>query len=266
MTSSDPERWAPIPDWDGLYEVSDLGRVRSLPRVVPTRTRWHSRLVERRVGGGILRATPDTHGYARVFLTYRGQRRQLAVHRLVLEAFVGPCPPDMEGCHGPGGQADNRLVNLRWDTRRENAYDRVRHGTHYLVNSPTCKRGHDLAGNNLLADATRQGRRGCLACFRATQAWARLADPERAAIPDRERWLQQRADEALPAIVGGATQKPRIPVDVARCVELYRVGHSTIAIAALLQRPAPTIYRALVQAGEPRRPVGRPPRRTGGAA
>jgi hypothetical protein len=51
------------------------------------------------------------------------------VHRLVLEAFVGPCPAGMEACHNNGVRTDNRLENLRWDTRSANCRDRIRHGT-----------------------------------------------------------------------------------------------------------------------------------------
>jgi hypothetical protein len=51
------------------------------------------------------------------------------VHRLVLEAFVGPCPEGMEACHNNGDTADNRLVNLRWDTKQANVADKLKHGT-----------------------------------------------------------------------------------------------------------------------------------------
>ena len=54
---------------------------------------------------------------------------QVSVHRLVLEAFVGPCPPGCETRHLNGNPADNRLCNLAWGTHRENAADKVRHGT-----------------------------------------------------------------------------------------------------------------------------------------
>ncbi len=50
-------------------------------------------------------------------------------HRLILEAFVGPCPPGMECCHRDGNPANNRPENLRWGTRAENAADSIRHGT-----------------------------------------------------------------------------------------------------------------------------------------
>lgn len=51
------------------------------------------------------------------------------VHRLVLEAFVGPCPQGMECCHNNGIPGDNRLENLRWDTRKANHGDQKRMGT-----------------------------------------------------------------------------------------------------------------------------------------
>ena len=51
-----------------------------------------------------------------------------AVHRLVLDAFVGPCPPGMEACHGDDDQTNNALSNLRWDTHRANIGDRGRNG------------------------------------------------------------------------------------------------------------------------------------------
>lgn len=51
------------------------------------------------------------------------------VPRLVLTAFVGPCPPGMECCHADGNPANNNLSNLRWDTRKGNCADKHRHGT-----------------------------------------------------------------------------------------------------------------------------------------
>lgn len=52
------------------------------------------------------------------------------VHRLVLEAFVGPCPDGHQACHGDRDTSNNRLTNLRWGTYRENHEDKVKHGTH----------------------------------------------------------------------------------------------------------------------------------------
>jgi len=71
----------------------------------------------------------NKYGHLVVSLCQNGKCYQRLVHRLVLEAFVGPCPPGMECCHYNGNSADNRLENLRWDTRSNNQKDRWIHGT-----------------------------------------------------------------------------------------------------------------------------------------
>jgi hypothetical protein len=79
--------------------------------------------------GGWYRLKPRCQDeYARVVLYARGSRRHVSVHRLVLEAFVGPCPAGMEACHGDGDRSNNRLGNLRWDTPKNNAADTIAHG------------------------------------------------------------------------------------------------------------------------------------------
>jgi hypothetical protein len=54
--------------------------------------------------------------------------RNYYTHRLVLLAFVGPCPEGLEGCHNDGDPSNNRLDNLRWDTRESNMADQIKHG------------------------------------------------------------------------------------------------------------------------------------------
>ena len=71
-------------------------------------------------------------GYRMVFLKgefHDSPTRMVHIHRLVLEAFVGPCPAKMEACHNDGVRLNNRLSNLRWDTRSANVKDAYRHGT-----------------------------------------------------------------------------------------------------------------------------------------
>lgn len=112
------ELWKPVVGYEGVYEVSDMGRIRGLNRKCETRI----------VLGTILK--PHIwNGYLRVVLRRGGNRKTWAVHRIVLIAFAGPNPPLMEACHKNGIRSDNRLVNLRWGSRKENAADRVRHGT-----------------------------------------------------------------------------------------------------------------------------------------
>jgi hypothetical protein len=68
-------------------------------------------------------------GYWMVELNRDGKRSGRLVHRLVLEAFVGPCPDGMEACHRDGDRLNCALSNLRWDTPAANQADRVLHGT-----------------------------------------------------------------------------------------------------------------------------------------
>lgn len=64
-----------------------------------------------------------------VTLFVDGKSIQKSVHRLILEAFDGPCPDGMEARHLNGNKLDNRLRNLAWGTRKENMQDRTKHGT-----------------------------------------------------------------------------------------------------------------------------------------
>lgn len=73
-----------------------------------------------------LRTKRNKSGHLRVY----ARNRYHLVHRLVLLAFVGPCPQGMECCHGDGNPENNNVENLRWGTRSENVADMIRHGTH----------------------------------------------------------------------------------------------------------------------------------------
>lgn len=117
------ERWLPVVGWEEAYEVSSLGRVKSLTRDVPLNGGiW-------RIRSRILRLNPSRGGYLNVNLNNKGKSQTLTVHLLVLKAFAGPRPEGMEGCHGPAGKLDNSMSNLRWDTPEANHADRLLHGT-----------------------------------------------------------------------------------------------------------------------------------------
>lgn len=111
------EQWLPAPGWEGFYQVSDCGRVWSLPRP--------------RTAGGLVAPTRvgGTLQHLGVRLTIPGKRAMVAVHKLVGLAFLGPRPPGMLICHGPGGSLDNRALNLYYGTPVSNMHDRVRDGT-----------------------------------------------------------------------------------------------------------------------------------------
>jgi hypothetical protein len=116
------EVFKPIDGWL-FYEVSNLGRVRSLQRTVVTPQGVEMKFPER-----ILKAHPDTHGYLRVALHSGKRTKGFTVHRLVLTTFVGPRPAGGQCRHLNGDKTDNRLENLAWGTARENTDDNVRHG------------------------------------------------------------------------------------------------------------------------------------------
>jgi hypothetical protein len=153
------EEWRPIPDWPG-YEASSLGRVRSLTRSIP-----HINGSTRVIQGRVLRPVPDRRGYLRVNVHASGTYRTRYVHVLVLEAFVGRCPPGLEGCHGDGDHLNNTPGNLRWDTYEANRADMVRHGRGPKTTS-RCPRGHEKSGPNELIQPSHRGRL-CRACARA---------------------------------------------------------------------------------------------------
>lgn len=112
------EEWRNIPSLPN-YEVSSVGRVRH-----KTRKRIRTPLVSK---GGTQRG----EGYlsVNVFMAAEGRNRHFAVHRLVCEAFHGPCPLGHQCAHNNGIRNDNRPENLRWVTAIENAEDKQRHGT-----------------------------------------------------------------------------------------------------------------------------------------
>lgn len=112
------EVWKDIRGWEGYYQVSNIGRVRSLDRIVK------SSRFEKHCKGQILKLRYDKDGYLTVHLrnAEKGKNRLAKVHRLVADAFI--FNPDMfrdSIDHINGKRDDNRVENLRWCTVKENA-------------------------------------------------------------------------------------------------------------------------------------------------
>jgi hypothetical protein len=158
------ERWLPIPHYEGLYEVSDQGRVRSLDRMVSRGKHFM------RVRGVILQPRVTPRGHIEVVLHADGVAKDHLVHVLVLTVFRGPRPPGKQTRHLNGNPAYNWVTNLKWGTASENAYDRVIHGTHPQARQVSCLREHLLKAPNLVPSALAAGQRQCWACHRAHQA------------------------------------------------------------------------------------------------
>lgn len=114
------ERWLPVVGFAGLYDVSSEGRVRSLDRIVRCKG-GHTRLHR----GRVLSPKLVNNGYLQIDLSREGVAHQRLVHRLVLDAFVGPAPDGTEACHAPDPDTrNNRASNLRWDTHANNCADK----------------------------------------------------------------------------------------------------------------------------------------------
>lgn len=118
MDATQPERWRPVAGYEGLYEVSDQGRVRGVERELISANgqvrRWRGR---------ILAHDFDRHGYPRIGLHVGGMTKRFLVHHLVLHAFVGSKPDGMEVRHLNDVRSDNRLANLVYGTRSQNMFD-----------------------------------------------------------------------------------------------------------------------------------------------
>ena len=123
----DIEAWMPVLGYEGVYEVSDQGRVRSLARRVP---RGHSHLT---IAGKLLKPAPHiVTGYNVVRLSRDGDSVLARVPVLVCEAFHGPRPTGKQAAHRNGVRTDDRADNLEWLTRRENDADKDAHGTRLI--------------------------------------------------------------------------------------------------------------------------------------
>lgn len=115
--------WKLIPNYAGMYRVSDAGEIQS--KKTPGRVgKWTP--VKGRVNGD---------GYIQIALSRSGTVRQPFLHSLVLTLFVGPCPPGKECRHLDGNIRNNRLSNLEWGTRQQNIDDKLGHGTNHCPRS-----------------------------------------------------------------------------------------------------------------------------------
>lgn len=109
------ERWLPVAGYEGLYRVSDTGRVQTLHHGAPRD----------------LSLRPDQCGYRGVVLYRDGAGKAVRVHRLVCFAFHGPAPSGQhcDVAHLDGDTANNSVANLAWVTKAENLMHRRLHGT-----------------------------------------------------------------------------------------------------------------------------------------
>lgn len=122
MPNLPEEHWRPIPEWEGLYEVSSRGRVRSLERHVRQR---HGNV---QVYPATDRKLSWNGRYFHVSLTDRQRRKVQLVHQAVAGAFIGPRKPGMHTNHIDGDPTNNQVDNLEYVTPQANRQHAVDHG------------------------------------------------------------------------------------------------------------------------------------------
>lgn len=121
--------WKDIRGYEGLYQISDLGQIRSFHK-------WHG------CSFRILKPNPK-NGYPFIFLSKNHQKKGYYVHRLVLETFKESCPIGKECLHNDGNRRNTKLNNLRWGTRSQNIFDSIGHKTWCHLTPPRgIKHGH----------------------------------------------------------------------------------------------------------------------------
>lgn len=123
------EIWKDIPGYEDYYQASTLGRIRSVDREVsylsgknkvPRTDFWPSQIKT-------LRYRKD--GYLQVNLSKNSKKSYFPVHKIIARVFLGEVPKKMDICHNNGDRSDNRVSNLRYDTRKNNLSDAISHGT-----------------------------------------------------------------------------------------------------------------------------------------
>ena len=109
------EEWRDIPQYEGLYQVSNQGQIRSIDRIVRRNGETTKNL-----GGFILLPLYQKSGYMFVFLSKNGKAKRMAIHRAVALAFIPNTENKPEVNHINEDKTDNRVENLEWATIKEN--------------------------------------------------------------------------------------------------------------------------------------------------
>lgn len=167
------EEWRPVPGYEGYYEVSSEGRVRSFRRHGAT--------------GGLKRLTLGSNGYLVVSLSKHNVKKIHRVHRLVAFAFLGPAPSTVQVRHLDGNPSRSVLANLAYGSAGDNLLDRVAHGRHHNARKTHCIHGHEFTPENTYSPPSHPTSRYCRTCAKSRGEARRQRNKQ--AIPQVESLL-----------------------------------------------------------------------------
>ncbi len=111
-------QWKDIPGYEGYYQASRCGKIRSVNRIIKD-----SRGQVYNLKGRIRNLNENYQGYLQIVLNKQGRRNTFRVHRLIALTWIGSCPEGLEVCHGELGKINNSIENLRYDTHSANKLD-----------------------------------------------------------------------------------------------------------------------------------------------
>ena len=167
------EEWRAVVGYEGNYEVSSIGRLKTL--------------CDRNGSVRMLSLCVSIRGYQVVNLVKNKQRKQIGIHRIVAEAFVGPKPDGYFVMHIDGNPLNNVATNIRYGTPQENTNDRKihgrdtigeRHGHSKLTESNVSDIASRLRAGELHRDiATAYGvTAGCISGIATGRTWAHVTE------------------------------------------------------------------------------------------
>lgn len=183
------ETWLAVVGYEGIYEISDHGKVRSLDRLDSAGKRRRGRY---------LKTTVSSEGYPRVGLNKNGKKTTWKIATLVALAFIGPRPTGADVCHNDGNPGNSEVSNLRYDTHLGNMQDAIKHGT--KTKKEKCPHGHSYSKINTYIDS--RGKKHCIECRRKrTREWMKEW---------RERKRNREAPARMVREAGGEAGAPRV--------------------------------------------------------
>ena len=123
------EVWKDIPGYEGYYQASNLGKIRSLDHTTIVNCKDGSVRIRPIKGKVIKPAKRNNYGHIGVSLVVEGKQKTMDVHTLIMITFVGPRPEGMVIRHLNDNPLDNRLDNLTYGTPQQNIVDAYNNGS-----------------------------------------------------------------------------------------------------------------------------------------